>query len=76
MKRELSTTTIVAVLAAVIIVGGVGLFFFFKPSIGQGPPLEPKPWKPPAQWAGAPGTGTGAPAGQGAPAAPTSGQKH
>lgn len=67
MKKELSTPTIVIVSLVVVgVLVAVG-FAMFKPSIGQGPPVEPKPFAPPAGYR-APGQGAGGP--MGAPASP------
>jgi hypothetical protein len=62
MKQDLSPTAVKVVLGVVALVVIAAGFLYFRPSIGQGPPLTPKKWAPPGQWAGAPGTAPGKPA--------------
>jgi hypothetical protein len=55
MKMQLSPVTIGVVIAVVVLAIAGAFWMSTKPQIGEGPPLTPKKWAPPSQWAGAPG---------------------
>lgn len=70
MNKALSPTTAAIVIGAAALIAALVLIFgVFKPQIGPGPVVQPKPWRP--KYGGPAGGAPGAPAG--APAQPPSG---
>lgn len=65
MNKALSPTTAAIVIGAAVLIAALVLIFgVFKPQIGPGPVVQPKPWRPKyaAPGGGAPGAPAGAPA--------------